>query len=124
RRLIALLLVLGLALVIGVNVAPAPAVHGQTAVDLRVLGEAPLGWDPARIGDTTSAAVVAQVFDGLTVLDPSNNAQPALATSWKVSDDGRHVDFTLRSGIRYSDGSPITAQDFVDSSVRLLATPQ
>jgi ABC-type oligopeptide transport system substrate-binding subunit len=120
RRLIALLFVLGLALVIGANVGSAPAVHGQTDVGLRVLGSAPLGWDPAQIGDTTSAAVVAQVFDGLTVLDPSNNVQPALATSWKVSDDGRHIDFTLRTAIKYSDGAPITAQDFVDSWFRLL----
>jgi ABC-type oligopeptide transport system substrate-binding subunit len=110
----------GVALAVGVTFPPAPVTHGQGSVDLRVLGSAPLGWDPARIGDTTSAAVVAQVFDGLTVLDPSNNIQPALATSWKVSDDGRHVDFTLRSGTKYSDGSPITAQDFVDSWFRLL----
>lgn len=124
RRLIALLVASAFALVVGVNVAPAPAVHGQADVDLRVLGSAPLEWDPARMGDTTSASVVAQVFDGLTVLDPSNNVQPALATSWKVSDDGRHVDFTLRGGIKYSDGSPITAQDVVDNWFRVLDPQQ
>jgi len=96
-------------------------VHGQQAgVALRVLGSPTLTWDPARAGDTASAAVLAQVFEGLTALDPNSKVQPGLAKSWTVSDDGRHIDFTLRDGIRYSDGTPIAAQDFVDSWFRLL----
>ena len=39
--------------------------------------------------------MLAQVFEGLTTLDPDNNVQPALAASWTVSDDGQHIDFTL-----------------------------
>jgi ABC-type oligopeptide transport system substrate-binding subunit len=120
RRLLALALVVGTAVVAAVASAPAPAVRGQSDVDLRVLGAPPLNWDPAQIGDATSASVVAQVFDGLTVLDAGNNVQPALASAWKVSEDGRHVDFTMRGGIRFSDGSAITAQDVVDSWFRVI----
>jgi oligopeptide transport system substrate-binding protein len=95
-------------------------VLGQSDVSLKILGSSPLNWDPQQAGDTASAAILAQVFEGLTTLDPSNNVQPALAQSWTVSDDGQHVDFLLRPGIVYSDGSPIKAQDFVDSWFRLI----
>jgi oligopeptide transport system substrate-binding protein len=111
-------------LVVALPSGPAPSALGQSEVDLRVLGSAPLTWDPAHMGDATSAAVVAQVFDGLTMLDYNNNVQPALASSWTVSADGTHVDFTMRSDIKFSDGTPITAQDVVDSWFRLIDPQQ
>ena len=98
----------------------AQPVHGQEDATVRVLGGPPLTWDPARAGDTSSAAVLAQVFEGLTVLDADNSVQPALAESWTVSDDGRRVDFKLRPGLKYSDGTAVGAQHVVDSWFRLL----
>jgi oligopeptide transport system substrate-binding protein len=100
--------------------APAPVRGQQADVALRVLGGSTQTWDPARAGDTASAAVLAQVFEGLTALDPNNNVKPALAQSWTVSADGKHIDFALREGAKYSDGTPIAAQHFVDSWFRLL----
>ena len=80
----------------------------------------PFTWDPARAGDAGSASVIAQVFEGLTAFDANGVAQPALAASWTVSDDGRQIVFTLRPDLVYSNGQPITAQDVVDSWLRLI----
>jgi oligopeptide transport system substrate-binding protein len=103
------------------TVTPVPSVRGQSGNEaLRVLGQPTLTWDPARAGDAGSAALLAQVFEGLTSLDSNNDVEPALAQSWTVSEDGRHIDFALRAGLEYSDGSPIAAQDVVDSWFRLL----
>jgi oligopeptide transport system substrate-binding protein len=111
--------VIGLFVLAGSGFAPAQPANGQSA-DLRVLGQPPLTWDPAQAGDTSTAAVLAQVFEGLAALDPDNNVQPALAQSWQVSANGLTVDFQLRPGIVYSDGTPIVAQDVVASWLRLL----
>ncbi len=41
----------------------------------------------------------------------SQKLEPALATNWKISKDGKTITFTLRQGIRFSDGTPFSAQD-------------
>ena len=55
--------------------------------------------------------------EGLTRLDADNNPQPALAESWTVSDDGLTYTFTLREGLVWSNGAPLTANDFVFSFI-------
>lgn len=97
---------------------------GQGGVDVRIAGGQPLTWDPARAGDSGSASVIAQVFEGLTTFDLNNKVQPALADSWQTSEDGRQITFHLRPGITFSDGSPITSQDVVDSWLRLIDPAQ
>ena len=67
-----------------------------------------------------SANVLAQVFEGLTAFDADSHVQPALADSWQASEDGSQITFHLRPGIAYSDGTPITSQDVVDSWLRLI----
>ena len=124
QRLLTMALAVAAVALLALGYTPSQSALGQSDVDLRVLGAAPLNWDPARIGDATSATVVAQVFDGLTMLDPTNNLQPALASSWTVSDDGQHVDFTMRAGTKFSDGTTIAAQDVVDSWFRLIDPSQ
>ena len=94
------------------------AQHGS--VDARIASAAPFTWDPALAGDAGSASVLAQVYEGLTTFDPNSNVQPALAESWQVSDDGSQITFQLRSGLRYSDGTQVNAQDVVDSWFRLI----
>lgn len=94
------------------------AQHGS--VDARIASSEPFTWDPALAGDAGSASVLAQVYEGLTTFDANSNVQPALAESWLASDDGRRLTFQLRSGLRYSDGTEIAAQDVVDSWFRLI----
>lgn len=118
RRLPALLLATLLAVVAAAQVPTGAIAQGE--VRARIVGGAPLTWDPARAGETSSANVLAQVFEGLTAFDWQNQVQPALAESWEVSDDGARIAFTLRPGIAYSDGTPIVAADFVESWLRLL----
>ena len=76
--------------------------------------------DPARAGDTSSAVVIAQLFEGLTAFDPGLNVRPALAASWDVLDGGRRIVFHLRPGLAFSDGSPIHGADVVRSWLRLV----
>jgi ABC-type transport system substrate-binding protein len=90
------------------------------AVDARLASAEPFTWDPAQAGDAGTASVLAQVFEGLTAFDTDGNAQPALAASWQVSDDGRQIIFQLRPALTYSDGQPIVARDVVDSWLRLI----
>jgi ABC-type oligopeptide transport system substrate-binding subunit len=116
-RATALLLTVALAVLAA---SPAAPVSAQGEVRARIAGGAPLTWDPAKAGETSSVGVIAQVFETLTAFDAQNRVQPALARSWSVSDDGRQIIFELRPDLRYSDGSPITAQDVVESWFRVL----
>lgn len=57
---------------------------------------------------------------GLAQLDADGQAQPDLAESWDVSDDGKTYTFHLRDGIKWSNGDPVTAADFVYGWQRLV----
>jgi peptide/nickel transport system substrate-binding protein len=50
------------------------------------------------------------LYDGLLNLGPKGK-YPALATGWKVSDDGKVIDFELRKGVKFHNGDPFTAED-------------
>lgn len=88
--------------------------------DLAIEGPAPLTWDPARAGDAGSAAILAQVWEGLTTWDQDGHLQPALARAWEVSEDGLRLTFRLRPGVTFSDGTPIRASDVVASWMRVI----
>jgi len=91
---------------------------------VRILGSAPALWDPALQGDEETAAVLANVDESLTAIDAAGHVQPALAASWASSADGRSLTFTLRSGLTFSDGTPLGAADVVRSWRRLLDPQQ
>lgn len=57
--------------------------------------------------------IASLVFDGLTRYDDSGQLVPALARSWKVSEDGREVAFSLRQDVVWHDGQPFSAEDVV-----------
>jgi oligopeptide transport system substrate-binding protein len=86
----------------------------------RILMGEPATLDPAAAGDAGSAAVIAQLFEGLTAIDPTRTPRPALAERWELRDGGRTVVFTLRDGLQFSDGSPLTADDVRRSWLRVL----
>lgn len=92
----------------------------QARTSATIAGSPPSSWDPARQGDAATASTLAQVYEGLTAFDDQARIQPALASSWSVEEDGRRIVFQLRPGLRFSDGSDLTAQDVVDSWLRLL----
>ena len=77
--------------------------------------------DPALSTDTTSGVVVLNLFDGLVRLDPETlEVEPAIASGWKVADDGLTYTFHLRPDARFHHGRPITSLDFIRSFERVL----
>lgn len=80
----------------------------------------PASLDPAMTTGLAEANVQAELFEGLTRLDRDNQPQPALAEHWDISPDGKIYTFHLRPGITWSDGTPITAHDFVYSWMRVI----
>ena len=96
--------------------APALAVPGA----VRVLMGSPATLDPAAVGDAGSAAFVAQVFESLTAIDATRTPRPALAERWELRDGGRTVVFTLRPGLQFSDGTPLSADDVRRSWLRVI----
>lgn len=86
-------------------------------------GAEPQELDPHLTTGSTEGAVQRTLFEGLVVLDArSGQPIPAAARSWASSSDGRVITFTLRPDGRWSDGTGLTAHDFV-RSFRRLFTP-
>jgi oligopeptide transport system substrate-binding protein len=85
-----------------------------------VLDAEPSRLDPAMTTVVTDDEVELQIFEGLTRMDEHDQPQPALAKSWEISPDGKTYTFHLRDGIVWSDGTPITAQDFEYSWKRVV----
>jgi len=69
--------------------------------------------DPALSASTYSQYVDDDLFEGLTVLSADAKVQPGVASSWEISADGKIWTFHLRPSARWSNGEPLTAQDFV-----------
>ncbi|HEX6656405.1 MAG TPA: peptide ABC transporter substrate-binding protein [Candidatus Limnocylindria bacterium] len=98
-----------------------PAGSARAANDvLHYLGGEVKTLDPAFIGDAGDVQLLLQLYAGLTRLDENGEAYPSLAASWTTTDGGKTYTFTLRSGLRFSDGSPLTAADVRRSWLRIL----
>ena len=67
-----------------------------------------------QLTSSVPALFAADVWaDGLMTYDREGKRLPRLATQWEVSDDGLAYTFTLREGVKWSDGKPFTAEDVV-----------
>ena len=85
-------------------------------------GAEPPSLDPGLATDTTSSNVLLNIMDPLVRLDPkTNEAVPSLAESWDVSEDGKTVTYHLRQDGKWTNGDPVTANDFVYSWKRTLS---
>jgi len=91
---------------------------------LRLALDIPEQLDPGLISDDTSSFIVRQLYEGLVTIDAENNVLPAAATRWEILDDGRRYRFHLRKGLLWSDGSSLTAEDFVRAWRRNLKLAQ
>ena len=69
----------------------------------------PTTWDPVTSSAGSDVQMLALTYDALTALDKSGNAVGWLAESWKYNSDGTQVTFTLRPGLKFSDGSKLDA---------------
>jgi oligopeptide transport system substrate-binding protein len=98
-----------------------PAEAGVRTQTLLVGNRAePADLDPDTITTYTDDHIAYALFEGLTKLD-ARKAVPDLAESWDVSPDGKTYTFHLRREARWSDGDPVTADDFVYSFHRILS---
>ena len=83
------------------------------------LGDEIPTFDPQKGDDTVSTRVAYDLFEGLVSFDKQNRPMPGLAEKWDISPDGKTYTFHLRKDLKFSDGSPITAKDFVYTYQRL-----
>ena len=91
---------------------PKPGREGGTIYF--ILNGDPKTLNPALAQETTSTAVIGDLFSGLTRLNlKTMKPEPDLAESWEVSEDGKVWTFHLRKDVRWSDGVPFTADDVV-----------
>lgn len=73
----------------------------------------PVTLDPQIANDEGSRLVILNIFEGLVRLDKDDNPTPGVAESWTVSDDRKVYTFHLRKNACWSDGTRVTADDFV-----------
>lgn len=85
-------------------------------------GAEPPSLDPGLASDTTSANIIGNIMDPLLRIDPETNEPvPNLAESWEVSEDGLTVTIKLRDDGMWTNGDPVTAEDYVYSWKRTLS---
>lgn len=80
----------------------------------------PVGLDPTRYTDDISWRAARMLFEGLLLLTPEGELAPGVAQRWEVGPDARSFTFYLRPQARWSDGTPVTAADFVFAWRRVL----
>ena len=80
--------------------------------------ELPTSWDPVTSSAGWDMHALGLVYASITSLDPSGTVVPGLATSWTYAPDGKSVTFTLRPGLKFSDGTPLTATSVRENIVR------
>lgn len=97
---------------------------GSEAADQTITvnwGTEPPSLDPGLASDTTSANILLNIMDPLVKLDDNLEPVPSLAESWDVSEDGKTVTFNLRDDGKWTNGDPVTAQDFEYSWKRTIS---
>ncbi|WP_425058958.1 Oligopeptide-binding protein OppA [Sporomusa carbonis] len=85
---------------------------GNNQVFRYALEAEPATLDPAKSTAIPESLVELQIFEGLTRLDAKDQPAPGVAEKWEVSPDGMKYVFYLRSNAKWSNGDPVTAQDF------------
>jgi oligopeptide transport system substrate-binding protein len=93
----------------------------DSRADLVVLnGAEPESIDPAEITGQLDGRIAYALFEGLLHYDRFGHPQPGIAQSWDISPDQRTYTFHLRSEAKWSNGDPVTANDFLASWKRAL----
>lgn len=83
-------------------------------------GIEPTSFDPPIGFNAASYNALNNLMEGLTRLDAEHVPQPAIAEKWEISDDGLVYTFHIRENANWSNGDPVTAEDFVFAWKRLL----
>jgi len=95
--------------------------RAMNRADLVVLnGVEPETIDPALLTGQPDGRIAYTLFEGLTSFDQHGDPQPGVADRWEISPDGRIYTFHLRNNGQWSNGDPVTSNDFVRSWERTL----
>lgn len=129
RRFLALLLAVSMLAAVGCSKKteetptkgnePAPAPKAEQLVRINI-GTDPKTLDPAVSTGVPEGNVQLALFEGLMRLDADGRPVPGVAKEYKASTDGTTYTFTLRDNAKWSNGDPVTAEDFVYSWKRAL----
>ena len=104
--------------------AAAPAEDGAAEQSIIfALHNIPNTIDPGITSETYASPILYNAFEGLITYDAENNIIPGNAESWEISEDGLTYTFHLREGLKWSDGSALTANDYLYSWLRVI-TPE
>lgn len=96
-----------------------PGTADENAITVNISTEPPQMFTVTTT-DTTSFTVIRHVIENLVALDAKNQVIPGVAKSWSVSDDELTYTFNLRNDMKWSNGEPVTAHDFVFAWTALL----
>lgn len=88
-----------------------------------VLNNEPDGIDPNVTNNSFATPFLSNCFEGLVTYDEKGEVVPGNAESWESNDDLTVFTFHLREGLKWSDGTDLTANDYVYSALRVL-TPE
>lgn len=118
RKLLPMLL----ALLLVTALLPLSGAVAETSQEITfALQNEPDGIDPSVTNNSFASPFLANCFEGLVTYDTTNGSLVGgSAESWSISDDGTVYTFTLRDGLKWSDGSPLTAQDYLYTFKRIL----
>ncbi|MET9661082.1 ABC transporter substrate-binding protein [Streptomyces sp. NPDC006510] len=96
----------------GTNAAGDTSGHQLLTVPREDFATFTRNFNPFAPGQVVAPMTTQAIYEAMLVYNPADGkATPWLATSWETSKDGRAVTFTLRHGVKWSDGKPLTAQD-------------
>ena len=109
-------------LVLDENGRPDPSVLADLQELQRDNGQEPQTLDPHLAEGLPSAHILRDLFEGLTSESPEGRIIPGAAIRWNISRDGKTYTFYLRRDALWSNGDPVTADDFV-YSLRRSADP-
>ena len=82
-------------------------------------GSEPGSLDPHKASGDWENRIIGELFEGLVTEDQNADAIAGQAESWTISDDGTVYTFKLRDDAQWSDGVPVTAQNFVVDGGRM-----
>jgi len=122
KKELSLLVVCGLVLLFLVGCSPSATPAADADNILRVgNGAEPQELDPQIVTGIPEQRLTSTLFEGLVDADPETlDPIPGAAESWTMSEDGTQYIFRLQPNGRWSNGDPVTAQDFVYSWRRIL----
>ena len=86
-----------------------PPASGGTMIDA-MTGE-PSGLIPMIAGESAASTIASNIFNTLLKYDKNLELEGELAKSWKVSPDQKTITFTLKPGMKWADGAPLTSSD-------------